>query len=59
MQQFISVGPWDDERVLEQHQQLVAEMAAVTDAEVIYFSTNPQHHVSLVLRARPPARRRR
>ncbi len=25
MQQFISDGPWDDERVLEQHQRLVAE----------------------------------
>src|ERR687894_425193 len=25
MQQFISVGAWDDERVLEQHQRLVAE----------------------------------
>jgi SRSO17 transposase len=31
MQQFISVGPWDDERVLEQHQQLVAE--TLGDAE--------------------------
>jgi SRSO17 transposase len=25
LQQFISVGPWDDERVLEQHQALVAD----------------------------------
>jgi SRSO17 transposase len=31
MQQFISVGPWDDERVLEKHQQLVAE--TLGDAE--------------------------
>jgi SRSO17 transposase len=31
MQQFISAGPWDDERVLEQHQQLVAE--TLGDAE--------------------------
>jgi SRSO17 transposase len=31
MQQFISVGPWDDERVLEQHHQLVAE--TLGDAE--------------------------
>jgi SRSO17 transposase len=31
MQQFISVGPWDDERVLEHHQQLVAE--TLGDAE--------------------------
>jgi SRSO17 transposase len=25
MQQFISVGPWDDERVIEKHHELVAE----------------------------------
>jgi len=25
MQQFISAGPWDDERVLDKHQELVAE----------------------------------
>ncbi len=31
MQQFISAGPWDDERVLEQHQHLVAE--TLGDAE--------------------------
>jgi SRSO17 transposase len=31
MQQFISDGPWDDERVLERHQQLVAE--TLGDAE--------------------------
>ncbi len=31
MQQFISDGPWDDERVLEMHQQLVAE--TLGDAE--------------------------
>src|ERR671917_68106 len=31
MQQFISVGPWDDERVLEQHQELVAD--TLGDAE--------------------------
>ena len=31
MQQFISVGPWDDERVLEQHQLLVAD--TLGDAE--------------------------
>ncbi len=31
MQQFISDGPWDDERILEQHQQLVA--ATLGDAE--------------------------
>ena len=31
MQQFVSVGPWDDERVLHQHQQLVAE--TLGDAE--------------------------
>ena len=31
MQQFISDGPWDDERVLEKHQQLVAE--TLGDAE--------------------------
>ena len=31
MQQFISVGPWDDERVLEKHQQLGAE--TLGDAE--------------------------
>ena len=31
MQQFISAGPWDDERVLEKHQELVAE--TLGDAE--------------------------
>jgi len=31
MQQFISVGPWDDQRVLEKHQELVAE--TLGDAE--------------------------
>jgi SRSO17 transposase len=31
MQQFISVGPWDDERVLEKHQELVAD--TLGDAE--------------------------
>ncbi len=31
MQQFISLGPWDDERVLEKHQELVAQ--TLGDAE--------------------------
>jgi SRSO17 transposase len=35
MQQFISVGPWDDERVLERHQQLVADTLADAETGVL------------------------
>ena len=35
MQQFISVGPWDDERVLEQHQDLVADTLADAETGVL------------------------
>jgi cyanophycin synthetase len=35
----------DGAAVLNAEDSLVAEMAAATDADVVYFSTNPQHHV--------------
>jgi SRSO17 transposase len=35
MQQFISDGPWDDQRVLEQHQALVAETLGDPDTGVL------------------------
>jgi len=39
MQQFISVGPWDDERVLEKHQQLVAETLGDAETGVLMRSS--------------------
>lgn len=41
----------DGAAVLNADDALVAEMAAATDAEVIYFSANPQHHVVKAHRA--------
>lgn len=39
MQQFISEGPWDDEKVLEKHQQLVNESLGEDDGVVTLDST--------------------
>jgi cyanophycin synthetase len=41
----------DGAAVLNAEDPLVAEMAAVTDAEIVYFSTDPRHHVSAAHRA--------
>jgi SRSO17 transposase len=35
MQQFISAGPWDDQRLLEKHQDLVAETLGDADTGVL------------------------
>ncbi len=35
MHQFISAGPWDDERVLEKHQELVADTLGDTETGVL------------------------
>jgi SRSO17 transposase len=35
MQQFISAGPWDDERILEQHQDLVAQTLGDAESGVL------------------------
>ena len=41
----------DGAAVLNAEDPLVAEMAAVTDAEIVYFSSSPRHHVTAAHRA--------